>query len=134
LVEVGSVELVLVRGGKEADDGVGGEEGALRGFEEGEGVEDRDVGEISVSVVLDLLDFNFEGVDHSLYLSVSAVSDGVVAEVQLHVVEITNIIKERYLISISLTINSFRSTIIPGTTGCHFPEANHASGPPGRSM
>ena len=41
-----------------------------------------------MGVVLDFLNFDLESVDDKFYLSVSAVGDGVVAEVELHVVEI----------------------------------------------
>ena len=87
LVEVGSVEFVF-GGSKVPDDGVRGEEGALFGFEEGEGVEDGDVGEVRVGVVLNVGHVDFEGVDDRFYLSVPAVGDAVVAEVELHRIQL----------------------------------------------
>lgn len=87
LEEISSVELVA--GGSEVpDDGVGGEESSFAGFEEGKSVEGRKARKVGVGVVLDFLDFDLESVDDRFYFSVSAVGDGVVAEVELHVVEI----------------------------------------------
>ena len=87
LVEIGSVEFVF-GGGEVPDDGVGGEEGALFGLEEGQGVEDGDAGEVGVGVVLDVGHVDFEGVDDGFYLSVPAVGDAVVAEVELHGIQL----------------------------------------------
>jgi len=83
LEEVATIKLVA-RGSEVSDDGVGGEEGSLFGFEEGKSIEGRESGEIGVSVVIDLFDLDLESIDDRFNFSVSAVGDSIVAEVELH--------------------------------------------------
>ena len=78
-----SIELVL-KVGQESDDGVGGEESAFRGLEEGEGVEGGNGGEVGGGFVGDLLDGDFEGVDDSLDFAVAVVDCGLCAVVEFH--------------------------------------------------
>jgi hypothetical protein len=85
LVEIFSIELVACSSSEISDDGVGGEEGSLRGLEQRQSVEDGNGCKVRVGVVRDLLDFEFEGVDDSLDLSVSAVGGSFCAEVKFHV-------------------------------------------------
>jgi hypothetical protein len=80
-----SIELVLIVG-QESDDGVGGEESALRGLEEGEGVEGGNGGEVGCGFVGDLLDGDIEGIDDGFDFAVAMVDCGLCAVVEFHLV------------------------------------------------
>lgn len=79
-----SVELVASSGSQESDDGIGGEEGSMWGFEEWKSVEDRDVGKIGVGIVGNFLKLNLEGIGNGSDLSESAVGGALGAVVKLH--------------------------------------------------